>query len=130
MAAYSDVFEACSELTHEGFALVAIDGLGGAGKSTLARALQADLAAVIIVQMDDFYRPMLERRREQLSPVEGFDQFFDWQRLRDEVLAPLRAGRTAHFRPYDWDRGTILSREIAVESSWRRHHRGCLHAPS
>ena len=115
VAGYSDVFGACSKLAQLGFAMVAIDGLGGAGKSTLARRLQADLAAVTIVEMDDFYRPMAERQREQLSPVEGVERFFDWQRLRDEVLAPLRAGRTAHFRAYNWDRGTILDQEVAVE---------------
>jgi uridine kinase len=44
--------------------LVAIDGGGGAGKSTLARNLADALGDATIVQMDDFYRPMpaAERR--------------------------------------------------------------------
>ena len=30
----------------------------------------------------------------------GYD--LDWERLRDEVLSPLRAGKTARFQYYDW----------------------------
>lgn len=27
---------------------------------------------------------------------------FDWQHLRDQVLLPLKQGRTAHYQRYDW----------------------------
>jgi uridine kinase len=108
------VIEACAALSQRSLALVAIDGLGGSGKSTLARRIQAELAASTIVEVDDFYRPMLETERQALSPREGFSSMFDWQRLRDEVLAPLRAGRAAHYHPYDWQRGMLASREVEV----------------
>ena len=112
-----DVIEACAALNRRGFALGAIDGLGGSGKSTLARRVQAERAASAIIEMDDFYRPMPEAQREGLSPREGFSRYFDWQRLRAQVLKPLRAGQTARYRPYDWERGAIGSREVVVPAS-------------
>jgi uridine kinase len=34
-----------------------------------------------------------------LKPIGGD---FDWIRLRDQVLLPLRSGKTAHYTRYDW----------------------------
>ncbi|MEV0004699.1 hypothetical protein AB0H28_20795 [Micromonospora sp. NPDC050980] len=35
------------------------------------------------------------------------ERAFDWQRLRDQVLVPLRADRTARYQRYDWDTGRL-----------------------
>jgi uridine kinase len=82
--------------------LVAVDGQGGAGKSRwaalLAKALQPQAHAAIIA-MDDFFLPAAERPSARPGPIGGD---FDWTRLRDEVLLPLRSGRAARFRRYDW----------------------------
>lgn len=96
---------------------MAIDGLGGSGKSTLARRILAAAAASAIVQMDDFYRPMPESERERLSPREGFSRSFDRQRLRAEVLEPLRRGETARYRRYDWEQDSIGTREVSLQPS-------------
>ncbi|MCU1422596.1 MAG: hypothetical protein JWN36_2247 [Microbacteriaceae bacterium] len=69
--------------------VVAVDGLGGAGKSTLAGALAAELGATVI-HTDDF--------ASWDVPLEW------WPRVLAEVLEPLGAGRPARFRRYDWDR--------------------------
>ena len=82
--------------------VVGIDGPGGAGKSTLARELALLRDDVAIVEGDDFYRPLPERTREALTPLEAVDLAFDWERLRDEVLAPLLRGEEARYRRYDW----------------------------
>ena len=95
-------------------ALVAIDGPGGSGKSTLARRL-ADATAATVVSMDDFYRPLPEEVRGSLSAAEGADRFFDRERLRDEVLVPLRAGRTALARRFDWDLDRLGEELLVVE---------------
>jgi uridine kinase len=98
-----------------GFALVAIDGPGGAGKSTLAAAVARSLGGpgrTAIVPGDDFYRPMPESRRLLLSPQEGYDQYFDWQRLRDQVLAPLASGQPARYQRYDWPTGQLAAGEV------------------
>ncbi|MCH8205398.1 MAG: uridine kinase [Chloroflexi bacterium] len=87
--------------------LVAIDGLGGAGKSTLAAQLRGALDSGSIVAVDDFYRPMTESERGRLTPEDGFDEYFDWARLRDEVLVPLSEGSRSRYRRYDWVTNTL-----------------------
>jgi hypothetical protein len=98
-----------------GFALVALDGMGGSGKSTLAAAL-GGLRGAEVVHGDDFYRPMDCAERARLSPAEGYRCYFDWQRLREEVLAPLAAGLDAAYRRYDWERGEPAPNESHVVS--------------
>lgn len=69
--------------------LVGVDGHAGSGKTTFAAALARALGGAPVVHLDD-----LATHR----------QLFDWTgRLRDEVLTPLAAGRTARHRVYDWD---------------------------
>src|SRR4051794_14029854 len=69
--------------------IVAVDGRGGAGKSTLARELELLRDDVAVIAGDDFYRALAERTREALTPIEAVDLSFHWERLRDEALAPL-----------------------------------------
>jgi uridine kinase len=82
--------------------IVGLDGPSGAGKSTLARELALLREDVAIIQGDDFYRPLNESTRAALTPIEAVDLLFDWERLRDEALAPLVRGEDAHYRRYDW----------------------------
>jgi uridine kinase len=87
--------------------LVGIDGRGGSGKSTLARELEALLADVTVVEFDDFYRVLYERR---LRAAQGDDEVggdFDWRRVRDQVLQPLADDEVARYRRYDWDRDEL-----------------------
>ena len=86
--------------------MVAIDGHSAAGKSTFAAALAARLDAAL-VPGDDFYRVMKNEERAQLSPSEGVERYFDWERMRAEVLVRLRDGRDAVYRPYDWGSGVL-----------------------
>src|SRR5882672_8744801 len=85
--------------------LVAIDGAGGSGKSFLARsisrALKASSIPACIVEGDDFFLP--SRQRPRGGPLEtpiGGD--YDWPRLRDQVIEPLRRGQSARYERYDW----------------------------
>ena len=95
--------------------IVGIDGLGGAGKSTLARGISEALAGkVAIVSCDDFYRPLSSALHSRLTPAEAYENYFDWRRLRDEVLTPLRSGNRASYRRYDWSADT-LAEWIEVE---------------
>ncbi len=90
--------------------LVAVDGEGGAGKTILASALAGALEAigrcVEIVHFDDFFLPSALRPSGQgvEKPIGGD---FDWQRLRDEVLIPLRGERTASYARYDWNEDAL-----------------------
>ena len=87
--------------------LVAIDGPSGAGKSTLAEALRSRLPDVSVVHVDDFYRVMEPRESAALNAREGYERYYDWQRLAAEVLAPLRRGVAARYRRYDWLRNRL-----------------------
>jgi uridine kinase len=67
--------------------IVAIDGLGGAGKSSLARWLSHELGAAI-VHTDDFA---------------SWDNPTDWwPELITSALEPLAAGRPASYQPTSW----------------------------
>jgi hypothetical protein len=68
--------------------LVAIDGCGGAGKSTLARALATVCGGVPVVRVDDF--------------LAWHDLYRWWDRLEREALRPLLAGGGARYRVRDW----------------------------
>jgi uridine kinase len=83
----------------EGVLLVGIDGRGGAGKSTVARALAAALDDAAVVEFDDFYRPSATRLPPGDPDIGGN---FEWRRLRDQVLAPLARGEEARYQRYDW----------------------------
>jgi uridine kinase len=115
----SDAIDAAE---HEGPAvIVGIDGPSGAGKSALTGELALLREDVAIVEGDDFYRPLNESTRAALTPIEAVDLLFDWERLRDEVLAPLLRGEEAHYRRYDWtaerlgeDVATVAARGVVV----------------
>ena len=87
--------------------VVAVDGASAAGTSTLAAEVGRRLRASVVG--GDFYRVMPEEQRWRLSAAEGVEQYFDWQRLRREALEPLRAGRPARYRPFDWRTGAGLT---------------------
>ena len=76
---------------------VAIDGMGGVGKTTLA-GLVADVVAgagrpVVAVAYDDFHRPPRRRHRQgRLSATGYLEDSYDAEALDRLVLAPLVAG--------------------------------------
>jgi len=107
-----------SSRTLDGFALIGIDGTGGSGKSALARELADVLRGpdgktrATVVHGDDFYREMDPAERLSLTPAEGYELYYDWERLRDEVLTPLTANRAADYRRYDWPSNRIVPGEL------------------
>jgi uridine kinase len=118
LAAAERVSAAIDEAAHEGPAvIVGIDGPGGAGTSTLARELALLRDDVAIIAGDDFYRPLTESTRAALTPLEAVDLLFDWERLRDEALAPLLRGDEARFRCYDWASGRLGEDVATVAAS-------------
>jgi uridine kinase len=88
--------------------IVAIDGHGGSGKSSIAAAV-TEATGAALVHTDDFFQP-----RPGVAPGQDLDQYYDWRRLRARALEPLRAGRSAVFRRFDWDRGTGLDGLVTV----------------
>ncbi len=76
---------------------VAIDGPGGAGKSTFTLRLARSLGDPPVVEMDDFL---------SWDDLTGW-----WPRLEQEVLRPLMGGERATYQQRDWKhdpRGSLL----------------------
>ena len=78
--------------------LVAVDGRGRSGKSTLARALAAACGGAPVIRVDDFL---------YWHDIQGW-----WPRLEHEALRPLLSGSPARFRVRDWA-GDPLGRGLA-----------------
>jgi uridine kinase len=85
--------------------LVAIDGRCASGKTSLAALLQDQLGCAVI-SMDHFFLRPEQRRAERLSTPGGN---VDYERFGGEVLGPLVAGVDFCYRPYDCQRGELLS---------------------
>jgi uridine kinase len=82
-----DAIRACSAPPRMRTRIVAIDGPGGSGKSSLAATLARALGASI-VHTDDF--------ASWNNPVDW------WPELVERVLEPLTSGRPARFTPTSW----------------------------
>jgi uridine kinase len=105
-----------------GVLVVAIDGHGGAGKSTIAAAV-AEATGAALVHTDDFFQPPPTLATTSGPKTAGsppparpaLAQYYDWRRIRAQALDPLKAGRRATFRRFDWERGRGLDRSVTVE---------------
>ncbi len=82
--------------------LIGIDGPGGSGKSTFARALGGVMGATVI-SMDEFYLP---RHRRPTDGDHGFQ--YDLERVRDEVLWPAQDGDPIRYQRYRWDDESLI----------------------
>ena len=91
--------------------VVAIDGHGAAGKSVLAEAVSRQLAAAV-VHLDDCFREAGSAAGDGESPMAAY---YDWQRLRREVLEPLHRGERASFRAFDWESNGYLPGLVVIE---------------
>jgi uridine kinase len=68
--------------------LIAVDGPGGAGKTTFAARLSVAAGGAPIVHTDDF--------ASADNPIDW------WPRLLDQVITPLAQGSPAIYQRYDW----------------------------
>jgi uridine kinase len=94
-------------LETRGLVVVALDGFGCCGKSTLAQALSARTESVIL-ETDDFQQPD-GGEPEQDSPL----RYRRWAALQ-AAAAALAQGRPARYAPIDWD-AHQLAPEVTVE---------------
>ena len=83
--------------------VVAIDGGAAAGKSTLAKGIRDRLGTVSTLRADHFFRPLNEYPAALLAPDEAYRLYFDWERMIQEALSPLRRGQTARYQRYHWN---------------------------
>jgi para-aminobenzoate synthetase len=95
-------------LAEQGGAVIALDGFGCCGKSTLAQALAARTDAVIL-ETDDFHQPA-DGVVEPDSPL----RYRRWRALQAAAVA-LANSESARFAPIDWDTHR-LAPEITVQA--------------
>ena len=77
--------------------IVAIDGKCTSGKTTLASKL-AEIYDCNVFHMDDFFLRPEQRTPERFAEVGGN---VDYERFCEEVLFPLKSGKTFSYRPFD-----------------------------
>lgn len=72
--------------------IIAIDGVAGAGKTTLANKISADLDGTQIVHMDDLYSGWVEPFTQELS-----------SRILNQILEPFSKSKLSKYNKYDWE---------------------------
>lgn len=104
--------------------IIAIDGRCAAGKTTLAARLQEELHCPVI-HMDHFFLRPEQRTRARYETPGGN---VDYERFLMEVMAPLRAGDSFRYRPYDCHKQTwaksihIIPKDLVIiEGSYSCH---------
>jgi uridine kinase len=116
LAALSD------EILHnygKGRAIVAVDGLDGAGKTRFADALAAQLGvghrAVFRASIDDFHQSRARRYARGRDSAEGFYRdSFDYPTFKRMLTEPFRTGWIGSFNLRAFD----LKRDIPFEPKW------------
>lgn len=137
-----------------GRTLVAIDGVGASGKTTLAGQLADAISArpVVVLHADDFFHPRSFRHgRGRYSPEGFWQDTYDLDRLVSMALVPLGPGGDGRYRAasYDpvsdrtvrpepcapWERASVvidttdLSRPRIIDRASASAARGARHSP-
>jgi uridine kinase len=88
--------------------LVAIDGRGGAGKSTLSVYIQKLLSGFSLISGDAYFEPIKH-------PIAwgGYNE----ERFDKDVIKPLKNSLTTiDYQPYDWDQDPhIIDRPVSID---------------
>ena len=92
-------------LTQKDMVIVAIDGKCTSGKTTLASQL-AEIYDCNVFHMDDFFLRPEQRTPERFAEVGGN---VDYERFCEEVLFPLKSGKTFSYRPFDCSTFTLAA---------------------
>ncbi len=92
--------------------IIAIDGGGGAGKSTFAKQLQAAYHNSFIIPIDHFYRP--SPLRQPVLPTDIINKNFDWDRFYTDVMDAAVQGKEVRYQMYDNSKGDLSGQIINI----------------
>jgi uridine kinase len=117
MASTEAIARIADLIPHRGDAcvFVGVDGVDGAGKTTLADALAATLPRPVVrISVDDFHNVAAVRRRRGRDSAKGFWlDAFDYERLIADVFRPLRESRRYRAAAHD------LATDTVLEPAWQ-----------
>lgn len=82
-------------------ALIAIEGFGGAGKSTVAEKLKTALGNAYVIGIDEFIV------KENILKPSWDNGGFDRSRLEKEVLVPFNSGVPIKYQSLDWESNSL-----------------------
>lgn len=103
-ARFEPVVEAVRKLeAQERPVMIGIDGMCATGKTTLGYYLK-ELFHCNLFHMDDFFLRPEQRTEERLAEIGGN---VDYERFLEEVLLPVRQGKTVQYRPFDCHTGEM-----------------------
>ena len=104
--------------------LIAIDGKCTSGKTTLAAKL-AETYDCNVLHMDDFFLRPQQRTPQRFAEVGGN---VDYERFKEEVLIPLKAGEAFSYRPFDCstftlaEPVTVMPKQLNIIEGTYSHH--------
>lgn len=92
--------------------LIAVEGFGGAGKTTFADKLAKELGDSCVIGIDDFIV------KEKLTEPSWDKGSFDRDRLEEQILKPLIAGRTARYQRLVWASNSLSGYVVVPEARY------------
>ncbi len=95
------VYETVSDcLVRKGRRIIGINGVDASGKTTftaeLARYVESIGYTCQIISIDDFHNPLVQRRQGKTEIDAYYNNAFNYERLIDEVLHPLKKTGQVH----------------------------------
>ena len=112
------------QLQAKGHALCVIDGLCGAGKTTLAEELSAHYGGASVIHMDDFFLPYEMRTPQRLAQPGGNVHH---ERFAAQVIQGLRTGDGFAYQRFDCATGELIEKNCPaakvriIEGSYSLH---------
>ena len=94
--------------------IIGIDGMCCSGKTTLAQELAEEYNCNVF-HMDDFFLRPEQRTQERLSEVGGN---VDYERFLEEVIKPLKTGKTFTYRPFDCFSMQLMEPVRVIPKRW------------
>jgi uridine kinase len=91
--------------------VVAIDGKSGVGKTAIAKEVVNRLGAVNVL-CDDFFTGGHNDFWAKRTTQQKIDNVIDWERIKKEVILPLKSGKKATWHPFDWKKFEGLSPKL------------------
>ncbi len=86
--------------------IIAVDGRGGAGKTTLSKHVLEKLDDFSVICGDDYFEPI-----EHPIAWGGYNE----ERLLKDVIEPIKNGfRDVNYHPYDWSKGYPAEEKIHI----------------